>query len=306
MTKVQPGPASAPATGIARPQNHVLAIALMCGAVTIFSVLDATAKYLADDLAVPLIQVVWMRFVVHAVLTVLIFSLFLQRKVVRSAKPAHQFVRSVLVAVTTAFNFAAIKYLQLDQTVTIFFLTPLLVAALAGPILGEWVGWHRLLAIFAGFLGVLLVTRPGFGGIHWAAIYAFGAAVSYACYAIYTRYMAGHDSPEVNLFYTAIGGVVLGGPFALAAWEWPGETFVWGLFLWLGFTGMIGHWLLILAYKYAPAPVVAPFVYVALISMSALGYLVFDDVPTLWTLAGGAVVIGSGLYLFYRERRLAS
>lgn len=307
MTKAQPGPVSPlAANGGGRHENHVLAIALMCGAVTIFSMLDTTAKYLADDMGVPVLQIIWLRFLFHAVLTILVFALVMNHQVIRSTKPSHQFVRGLLVAVTTGFNFAAVKYLQLDQTVTIFFLTPLLVAAFAGPILGEWVGWRRLLAIIAGFIGVLLVTRPGFGGIHWAVLYSFAATITYALYSIHTRYMTAHDSAQVNLFYTAVAGALVGAPLGMAVWQWPGDAFTWVLFVWLGVTGMVGHWLLILSLQYAPAPVVAPFIYVALLSMIALGYLVFGDVPTLWTLAGGAVVIGSGLYLLYRERRLGS
>ncbi|MEE9586759.1 MAG: DMT family transporter [Hyphomicrobiaceae bacterium] len=275
----------------------------MCTAVTVFAMVDASAKYLVDVLAVPVVQVVWVRFVVHALITLAVLGPLTSHSLVKSSKPVHQLVRSLLVAATTAFNFAAVKYLQLDQTVTMFFLTPLLVAALAGPILGEWVGWRRLLAIVTGFIGVLLVTRPGFGGIHWAVIYSIGAVSCYALYNIHTRFMTGHDSAEVNMFHTPLAGAVLACPFSLAVWEWPGDALTWALFGVIGITGALGHWFLILSFKYAPAPVVAPFVYVGLISMSALGYILFGDVPTLWTLAGGAVVVSSGLYLLIRERQ---
>lgn len=285
--------------------GHMFAIMLMCCAVTVFAVVDATAKYLVNDLGVPIVQVVWLRFVIHGLIVLAVFAPFFLKNSVRSNKPGHQAVRSILVAATTALNFAAVKYLQLDQTVTIFFLTPLLVAALAGPILGEWVGWRRLLAIVTGFAGVLLVTRPGFGGIHWAVIYSFGAVICYAFYNIHTRYMAGHDSAEVNLLYTPLAGAVLACPFALAVWHWPQNWITWALFALIGVTGALGHWFLILSFKYAPAPVVAPFVYVGLISMSGLGYFIFDDVPTPWTLSGGAVVVASGLYLLYRERTVS-
>lgn len=283
-------------------RGHMAAIMLMCCAVTVFALVDASAKYLVDVRDIPVVQVVWVRFVAHALITLAVLAPIFLKHTVRSNKPAHQTVRSILVAATTGFNFAAVKYLQLDQTVTIFFLTPLLVAALAGPMLGEWVGWRRLLAIVTGFVGVLLVTRPGFGGIHWAVIYSFGAMICYALYNIHTRYMAAHDSAEVNLLYTPLAGAVLACPFALAAWQWPQDWVTWALFGMIGVTGALGHWFLILAFKYAPAPVVAPFVYVGLISMSALGFLIFDDVPTLWTLSGGAIVVASGLYLLYRER----
>lgn len=291
-------PTSAPTRG------HATAIALMCGAVTVFSTLDASAKYLADTLQVPVLQVIWMRFLVNALLCIAILAVWHGKSAFISSKPRHQIIRSVLLAVTTACNFAALKYLRLDQTVTIFFLTPLLVAALAGPILGEWIGWRRLLAILTGFIGVIFVTRPGFGGIHWAVLFSFGAMLTYALYGIHTRYMTGHDSAEVNLFYTAIAGAVLGAPYGIAVWEWPQDNLTWALFFWAGLTGLIGHWLLVLSYKYAPAPVVTPFVYVGLISMIILGYIIFGDVPDIWTLLGGAVVIGSGLYLYFRERAL--
>ena len=283
-------------------RSHVAAIALMCAAVTIFATLDAAAKYLVDVRAVPVAEVVWVRFLGHLLLTIAVLGPLSIKRMTTTSKPVHQLVRSALVAATTAFNFLGVKYLQLDQTVTIFFLTPLLVAALAGPILGEWIGWRRLLAIMTGFFGVLIVTRPGFGGIHWAVIYSLGAMACYAFYNIHTRYLAGHDSLQVNLFYTPIAGTVFAAPFALAVWQWPQDWLTWALLIWLGFTGALGHGLLILSFKYAPAPVVAPFIYVGLISMSVLGYIIFDDIPTLWTLSGGAVVVASGLYLLYRER----
>lgn len=283
--------------------ERLKAIGLMCLAVFLFSVLDATAKYLASRADLPVVQVIWMRFVFHALLTLIILGPLAVPRIMRSAKPWHQALRSLFVFGATAFNFWAVKYLQLDQTVTFFFLTPLLVAGLAGPLLGEWVGWRRFLAILTGFFGVILVTRPGFGGIHWAALLSLGATASYALYNIATRYVAGYDSHEVSQFYTPLAGVALTAPFALSAWMWPPSAFAWVLLLSLGVTGGIGHWLLILAHRHAPAPVLAPFVYTGLISMSLLGYFIFGDVPTWWTLAGGAVVIGSGLYLFYRERQ---
>ncbi len=285
--------------------ERLRAIGLMCAAVVLFSVLDATAKYLVTRGGLPVLQVVWLRFLGHALLTVIILGPLAVPRLARSAKPLLQWMRSLFVLGATVFNFAAVKYLQLDQTVTIFFLTPLLVAALAGPMLGEWVGWRRLLAILAGFAGVILVTRPGFGGIHWAVAYSFAATASYALYNIATRYAAGYDSSEISQFYTPLAGVIVFLPFALTLWQWPQDLLAWGLILSLGLTGGFGHWLLIIAHRHAPAPVLAPFVYVGLISISALGYLIFGDIPTLWTLSGGAIVIASGLYLLYRERHTA-
>jgi drug/metabolite transporter (DMT)-like permease len=221
----------------------------------------------------------------------------------RSAKPLVQVLRSVLMVVTTGFNFIALRYLQLDQTITIFFLTPLLVAALAGPLLGEWVGWHRVLAIIAGFIGVLLVMHPGIGTVHWAMLLALIATLGYAFYNLATRYLAAFDPAEVTQTYTPLVGVLMLAPFALGAWHWPQSTGQWLLLASLGFWGGLGHWLLILAHRSAPAPVLAPFIYLGLIWMSVAGFLVFADVPTWWTLSGAAIVILSGLYLLARERK---
>ena len=285
-----------------RAGAHLKAIWLMCWAVVLFSLLDATAKYLVGPLKMPLMQVVWVRFFSHFLLSLVVFGPLILPRLVRSARPGQQVLRSLCLLGATAFNFAALIYLQLDQTVTIFFLTPLLVAGLAGPLLGEWVGWRRLMAILAGFLGVILVMRPGFGGIHWAVLFSFAATLSYALYNISTRYMSAHDPAEVTQVFSPVAGMVAIFPFALAVWQWPADLLTWVMLVSLGVTGGFGHWLLILAHRHAPAPVLAPFVYVGLIFMVILGYVMFGDIPTLWTLAGGAIVIGSGLYLLYRER----
>jgi drug/metabolite transporter (DMT)-like permease len=204
---------------------------------------------------------------------------------------------------TTGLNFVALQYLQLDQTISIFFLAPLAIAVLAGPLLGEWVGWHRVLAIVVGFVGVLVVMHPGIGTLHWAMHLSLVATIGYALYNIATRYLAAYDPPEVTQTYTPLAGVLLVAPFALAAWQWPQDLSLWVLFATLGLWGGLGHWLLILAHRIAPAGVLAPYIYFGLIWMSVAGYFVFGDVPTLWTLSGATIVILSGLYLFERERK---
>jgi drug/metabolite transporter (DMT)-like permease len=275
---------------------------LMALATVCFAGLDATAKYLVGAKGLPVAEVTWFRFAGHVVFSAVALWPFAFKPSLRSAKPLMQVVRSVLMVVTTGFNFIALRYLQLDQTVTIFFLTPLLVAALAGPLLHEWVGWHRMLAIIVGFLGVLLVMHPGFGTLRWAMIFVLVATLGYALYNLATRYLAAFDPPEVTQTYSPLAGVALMAPFALVAFEWPQDAAVWVLLASLGFWGGLGHWFLILAHRIAPAPVLAPFIYLGLIWMSVAGFLIFGDVPTLWTLSGAAVVILSGLYLLARER----
>ncbi len=159
-----------------------MALATMC-----FAGLDATAKYLVVAKSVPVSEVTWLRFVGHIVFSAVALWPFAVKPSLRSAEPVLQILRSVIMVVTTGFNFLSLRYLQLDQTVSIFFLTPLAVAALAGPLLHERIGWHRALAVFAGFIGVLIVMHPGFGTLHWAMLLSLTATLGYALYNLATR-----------------------------------------------------------------------------------------------------------------------
>lgn len=287
----------------ADPGQTYKAIGLMVLATMCFAALDATAKYLVGENGIPTSQVTWLRFAGHVVFSAVVLWPFALAPSLRSAKPLIQILRSCMMILTTALNFIALKYLQLDQTVTIFFLTPLLVAALAGPLLGEWVGWHRMLAIAAGFLGVLVVMHPGLGHVHWAMLLVLGATFGYALYNIATRYLAAFDPASVTQTYTPLVGVLVMTPFAMSDWQSPDQPWLWFLFATLGFWGGLGHWLLILAHRLAPAGVLAPYIYLGLIWMSVAGFFVFGDLPTGWTLGGGAIVILAGLYLLARERK---
>lgn len=280
----------------------------MCGAVTLFACLDATAKHLVGTVGLPATEVVAVRFASNMAFALiafpLMFGLRAMPRIVRTRRPGLQMLRSGFMFGATIFNFLAVKYLQLDQTITIFYVTPLLVALLAGPLLGEWVGWRRMIAIMAGFVGVILVTRPGFGGIHWAVLLSFAATLSYALYNISTRYLARYDATEVTVFYSPVLGMLLMLPFLYFDWHWPQDLWIWGLLLLTGVLGGMGHLLLVIAHRAAPAPVLAPFIYSNMATVVLLGYLVFGDLPTWWTVAGGLIVVGSGLYILYRERRL--
>lgn len=282
--------------------SRFLAIALTCAASLLFAFLDTSAKYLATVAHVPVLEIIWIRFVVNALLIVAMLGPNAALRALPSNKLMNQLLRSVFLIGATAFNFLALQYLQLDQTATIFFLAPFIVAALAGPMLGEWIGWHRLLAICVGFTGVLFVTRPGFGGIHWAVSFSLLATLSYALYILWTRYLARFDNASTTLVYTPLAGAVCVAPFALANWEMPASAWAWFVLLSTGVFGGAGHWLVILAHERAPAPILAPFGYISIIFMIALGLLVFADVPSWWTVGGAAVIILSGIYLLFRER----
>ena len=282
--------------------SRLRAIGLMVAAIALFALLDSTAKYVVTTAAIPLFQVVWIRFVSHAVLNAVVFGPVTVAQSLRSRKPLLQMLRGIFLFGSTAFNFAALRYLQLDQSVTIFFLTPFLVAVLAGPLLGEWIGWRRLVAVMIGFSGVILIVRPGFGGIHWAASFSFLSTASYALYTISTRYLARHDPSMVTQVYSPLAGIVLLAPLGLKDWVWPEHWETWALMISTGLWGGIGHYLLILAHRRAPAPVLAPFTYVSIVFQATIGYIVFGDVPSAWTAAGGTVIVASGLYLLHRER----
>lgn len=282
-------------------ESRFLAIALTCAASFLFAFLDTSAKYLSTVAHVPVLEIIWVRFVVNA-LNVAMLGPNAALRALPSNKLMNQLLRSVFLIGATAFNFLALQYLQLDQTATIFFLSPFIVAALAGPMLGEWIGWHRLLAICVGFTGVLFVTRPGFGGIHWAVLFSLLATSSYALYILWTRYLARFDNASTTLVYTPLAGAVFAAPFALANWQMPASAWVWFVLLSTGLFGGFGHWLVILAHERAPAPILAPCGYISIIFMIALGLLVFADVPSWWTLVGGAIIISSGAYLLLRER----
>ncbi len=294
-----------PPTPLAPTGDTAKAIGLMIIAVLLFSCLDASAKYLATRAAVPVTQVIWVRFIVQFVLLMVMvpaLGLLSLRAMFRTNKLGWQLLRSVMMALTTAFNFLALQYLRLDQTITIMFLTPLLVALAAGPLLGEWVGVRRLMAILAGFAGILIVVRPGLAAVHPAILLSFAAMAAYVAFALITRHIASFDPPLVTLFFSMFAGVVLGFPFAIADWQWDFGIPVWGLLLTLGILGGTGHYLFILAYRLAPAGIITPFIYLQIVSMSVLGYIVFDDVPDVWTVIGSTVIVASGIYLFYREQ----
>jgi len=286
-------------------RNRLSAIGYMVLALVFFSGLDASAKYLTTRSGLPIAEIVWARFIGQfALLLVFVPALGVMsvRALFTTSRLRLQLLRSLLMVGTTAFNFMALEYLRLDQTITIVFLAPLVVALLAGPLLGEWVGWHRMAAIIVGFAGVLVVVHPGVTTLHFAIGYSFLAMLAYALFMLLTRYMAHFDPPLVTLFYSMFAGAVLGAPFALAHWVTPPDALSWLLVALLGVLGGAGHYLFIHAYRLAPASVIAPFLYLQLLSMVAFGYVIFNDLPDVWTLVGSSIIVASGVYLFHRER----
>jgi drug/metabolite transporter (DMT)-like permease len=283
-------------------RQRLIGIALMCGAVALFACLDTTAKYLNTQM--DSLQVAWARYTSAFVLTLIISNPLTHPGLLRTRSPKLQITRSLLLVGSTALNFLGLRWLQLDEALSIIFTFPLLVAIISGPMLGEWIGWRRWTAIGFGFVGVLLITRPGLGGMHAAALFTLGATFCYAFYAVITRIVSRVDSNQTSLFYANFIGALAMLPVIPFVWQPPVNWVVVFLMVMIGVLGSTGHYFLIAGHKLAPASVLSPFVYTQLIWVIVLGYLVFGQVPNSWTIAGAAIVIASGLYLLYRERKL--
>jgi len=298
-----PAPAAvlAPARAISARRERLVAIGLMCGAFVCFSGLDASAKWLGAQGMHPL-QTVWARYAVSVALVCVFINPWRVPGLLRTKRPVLQLGRSALLLLSTALNFVALNHLRLDQTVSIQFLAPLLVALLAWPLLGERVGPRRVAAILVGFLGILVITRPGLEGFHPAALLSLASAVTYAIYNVATRLLASDDSSRTTMFYSGLVGALALTPLLPGVWTSPGTPLVWAVMLGTGLFGAVGHWLLILAHAKAPASLLAAFIYSQIIWMAGLGYLVFGDQPDGWTVVGSGIVIASGLYILHRER----
>lgn len=280
--------------------QRLVGIALMLATGFCFACLDTCGKWLGQTL--PTQEVVWARYVSNFLLVLPLVNPWTTPRLLRPARPVMQISRGLVILASTILNFIALHYLQLAQTVSIMFSTPLIVAVLAGPILGEWVGWRRAVAIAVGFLGVIVVAQPGTAGFHWAMLLSVVGAMLYAAGNILARILVRGDGATITFFYVGAIGALVMTPLMPLVWVWPASAGAWALMAAMGATGAVGHFCLILAHKYAPASILAPFIYTQLIWMVLSGWLFFRDVPDHATLAGAAIVIVSGLYLLWRER----
>lgn len=269
----------------------------------VFALLDASAKYLVvHGMAAPF--VVWVRFAVHVALVFVLLRGWSNKRLFAYVSLPKQILRGCFLFGSTIFNFLALKTLPLADAIAINFFAPMVITALAGPLLGEWAGWRRWLAIGIGFIGILVVTRPGFGHVGLGHGYAFLSVLSYCLYAIMTRAMAQTETAESLIFYSALTPVVLFSPSIALAASTPPDLLSWVLLIGLGVLGAAGHWLVIQAYRLAPVSALAPYPYSQIIWATALGYFVFADVPDRYTVIGSAIIIASGLYIVRREQIL--
>jgi drug/metabolite transporter (DMT)-like permease len=261
------------------------AILLVLAVGVLFSFLDTSAKYLVlSGMAAPFVS--WVRFATHVIIVLVLFGGWRNPAMFRVVNLPAQILRGLFLFGSTIFNFMALKTLQLAETTSIFFFAPMVITALAGPLLGGWAGWRRWLVVFVGFCGVLVITRPGVGVFGLGHAYALCGMFSYCFYVIMTRRMAAKETPESLIFYSALAPVILMLPTVpYTAWL-PSDLFHWLILASLGVYGAFGHWLLIRAYRLATTSALAPYPYLQMVWMIFFGYQ------------------ASGLYIVHREHRL--
>ena len=260
--------------------------------------MDTLAKHLTQSY--PVAQVVWARYVFHFLLLALVLGPRLPRTM-HSQRLGLQCLRSLLMLGATGLFFTALSFIPLANATAIMFVAPIMVTALAMPLLGERVGPYRWLGVVVGFLGALIIIRPGTETMNPAAILALGAAGCFALYQIATRHLSATEAPMTTLAYTALIGVLA--TSALVPFVWlPPAPMHWLAMVGLGLLGGVGHFALIKAFQFAPASTVTPFGYTNLIWAVLFGYLIFGDLPDGWTVSGALVIASSGLYIVHRER----
>jgi drug/metabolite transporter (DMT)-like permease len=289
-------PKDGPATG-----HPMAGILFLLAALVLLPIMDGCAKLLSQRLSV--FEITWARYTIH---WVLLLPLLLARYGWRAFKPARlgmQLARSAMLLVGTVLFFFGLAYMPVADTLALFFVSPLVATALSPWILGEKVGQRRYAAVLIGFIGALIIFRPGIGVFRWPALFPFASGFCYAFYALWTRQLAGSAAPLITAGFTALVGALATSVTAPLFWVMPtaGEA---GLMLAIGLIAAIGHYLLIRAYERAPASLLAPFGYFEIIMAVVVGLVLFGDFPDLWTWVGIAVLVGSGLYISLRERKL--
>ncbi|MGH6718930.1 MAG: DMT family transporter [Alphaproteobacteria bacterium] len=275
-------------------------IGLLLVTVFVFSASDAMGKVIAESEGG--LMVSWSRFVFALVALPLAFPHRIGT-MVRTKNPRLQVWRSIVVIGANTLFFVGLRYLPLADAVAIGFVAPFLTTVLAIPILGEKVGIRRWTAIVVGFVGMLIIVRPGFEDRHWAYVLPVVSAAFWAIYVVLTRKLGSSDTSLTTLFYTPVAGAIALTAAAPLYWTWPTPGH-WVILVMIGVLATIGHLALIRAYHLAPASLLAPFTYFSIVFATVLGFLVFDALPDKWTLVGAVIVVASGVYVFHRETRV--
>ncbi|HEY9079536.1 DMT family transporter [Magnetovibrio sp.] len=279
-----------------------LAISMIIVTGAMLAGMDVTAKYLALEL--PVLVVLWARYFFHTAITFTVYAAKRRSfQFLRARRPGLQLIRAASLFGATSFMYVAITLMPLGDAAAIQFMAPVLVTLLSGLFLGEHVGPRRLIAVAVAFGGVVLVARPGSDVLGWTALLPMVTAVLLAIYMVMTRVIRTKDNPDSTTFYsTAVGALILS---AIVPFYWQDFTPAqWGLMLTMGLAGAGGHFLLVKAFHSAEASMLAPFTYSQVVAAIIWGFLVFGDVPSVWTTCGATLIVGSGIYVWYRETRL--
>lgn len=260
---------------------------------------DTMAKYLAIRLHA--VEIGWLRYFVFILIMCPAVLAASPRRALRPARLDLQLLRGVTLVGSSILFISAMSFLPIAEATTTSFVSPIFVTALSILFLGEIVGIRRWLATLAGLVGVMIVVRPGTSAFHPAALLAISSALCWACALVATRKITGRDSAVTTMAYSAITGFILLSLSLPFFWVTPTLREV-AIGACIGIVATSGHWLVVLAYRYADASVLAPFSYTQLIWATMFGYIIFGDVPDAWTFSGAAIIIASGLYIAHRER----
>lgn len=283
----------------ALPAGNGRGIAVAIVALVLFSGLDVISKLLGP--LMPVSQILWVRFLFFTVVAVALAWRPGQGVAWRSTRPGLQALRGLLLVVEMGMFVWAFKTMPLADVQAIGAATPLMVVALSVPLLGERVGWRRWVAVAIGFIGVLLIVRPGFQVLGFGTLVALIGAVLFAFYQIMLRIVGRDDSPSTTAIWSGAMGAIATTFIAPFDWVQP-DMYGWMLLAAAAVLGAAGHTIYSAAFVLAPAAALQPFFYLMLVFAVILGWLVFGDWPDLWTLAGGSLIVGSGLYAWHRER----
>ena len=262
-------------------------------------VMDGFAKYLSADL--PILQITWARYFFTVVFTLPIMFFFFKRHLVWSDKPILQILRGLILLSANICFFYSISIISLAKALTLAFIAPLIVTAFSPVFLGEKVGFRRWTAVTIGFIGSLVVIRPGFLELNFASLAALCTGFLYGFYLIITRKLSSSDNPLLTLLLTGLVGAILVSLIIPFYWVKPSLN-QWSLMAGIGVFACIGHLFLILSLKYADASKLAPLGYTEIIPNIMIGYYFFSEIPDKWTYLGLFIIVFSGLYISRREQ----
>ncbi|MGE3872823.1 MAG: DMT family transporter [Parvibaculaceae bacterium] len=275
-------------------------IALMLAAMGILPLLDVAAKFLGQQ-HMPVLQSVWARMFFGMIL---ILPFTLKGRPLRALvpdMPVTHGVRAFLIISSTAFFFLSLGYLPIADTLAIYFVQPLIVTLLAPLVLKEHVGLRRWIAVFIGFIGTLIIIRPGFQTMNPGVLLALLAGTASALYMLITRKISRTADPIVTTFYTNAMGAIMTSAAVGFVWVMP-TVEQWGLLLTIAVVALIGHYLVIAAYRFSEASLLAPLSYAEMVMAVACGWWFFGDFPDRWTFLGVGILIACAIYISYRER----